>query len=675
MNQKKRLLFWLPVAAVLLQLSACHEEIDTSSRYTFRGETVASVLLDHPELYGDFTYILQRSGRLSMLKAYGTYTCFAPTNDAMKRFLVEQDSIWRASLLPGSKREVWTGVTSPVLEELSDSMCQVIAGTHILMKKMATFDLGGDVVPERNLCDRYLTLDFEVDENLRSILLINGAPILMGDQDVENGVIHTVGRVLNPSANTLPVQIEDTPFLTIFSDALRITGLEADLQQYIDATYKQKNETFPRKRYFGYTAFCEPDSVFHASGIYNVDDLYRQSRMWYPEAVDPDFKSPDNALHKFMAYHLLDVKLLYTRAVFHDLKGFCMGNQVFNSEVNAYKTSDREEFFETKQGTMLKISKPLSCSEIYGTEMLLNFSRDCIAADPWQSQWGSRGAYANVHVLNPSDVKHSPDTYPGYSQEALNGTILLIDHPLIYDEDLMAGHVLNQIIRLDVSAMIPEVINNNVRWCSNPDFELQYYYNYMMIPYGYSDHVRFYGTGNSTGGFRYLGTSDTYISYENDEWIIDGGGDLALRLPCVPAGTYELRLAFNTGPTRGIIQYYLDDVATGIPVDMSIMADNPRVGWVLDDQTDDNGMANDKQMKNRGYLKGASSFKVNSGARSARNSNACLRLVITTKYLSDRPHWIRVKGINQNGIGLDYFELVPVGWLRNDNVSAEEKRK
>ena len=664
----------LALLSVLL-FSACHENIDTSSRYTFRGETVASLLIDNPDLYSDFTYILQRSGRLSMLKAYGTYTCFAPTNEGVRRFLVEQDSIWRASLEPGSKRVIWTGITSPVLEELSDSMCQVISDTHILMKKMATFDLGGDVVPERNLCDRYLTLGYEVDENLRGVLYINGARIIQGDQDVENGVVHTVGGVLNPSANTLPVQIEDTPFLTIFSDALRVTGLEADMQQYIDLTYKQKNDTYPRKRYFGYTAFCEPDSVFHALGIYNVDDLYRHAREWYPEAADPDFKSPDNALWRFMAYHLLDVKLLYTRAVFHDLKGLCFGLQVFNSEVNAYKTSDREEFFETKQGTMIKISKPLSCREQYGTEMLLNFSRDCIGPDPWECTWGRRGAYANVHVLNPVDVKSMPDKYPGYNQEALNGTILLIDHPLIYDEDLMAGHVLNQIIRLDVSALIPEVINNNVRWCSNPDYELQYYYNFMYLPYGYSDHVRFYGEGNSTGGFRYLGTSDTYISYENDEWIIDGGGDLALRFPRVPAGTYEIRLAFNTGPTRGIIQYYMDDVATGIPVDMSIMADNPRVGWVLDDDTDDNGMANDKQMKNRGYLKGASSFKVNAGAKSARNSNACLRLVITTKYLTEGIHWIRVKGINENGIGLDYFELVPVGWLRNDNISVEEKRK
>ena len=670
-----RLRHLLFVLLTVLILSSCHEEIDTSLRYTFRGETVASVLLGSPDLYSDFTYILERSGRLSMLKAYGTYTCFAPTNDAVCRFLVEQDSIWRESLKPGSKREVWTGITSPVLEELSDSMCSVIAGTHILMKKMATFDLGGDVVPERNLCDRYLTLSFDVDENLRGVLLINGAQIIEGDQEVENGILHTVGGVLNPSANTLPVQIDDTSFLTIFSDALKLTGLEADMQKYIDQTYKQKNETFPRKHYYGYTAFCEPDSVFHACGIYNVSDLYRKSLEWYPDATDPDFKSADNALYKFMAYHVLNVKLLYTRAVFHDLKGFCMGNQVFNSEVNSYNTVDREEFFETMQGTMIKISKPLSCRDVYGTEMLLNFSRDCISVDPWQCQCGKTGAYANVHVLNPVDVRNMPERYPSYNQEALNGTILLIDHPLIYDEDLMAGHVLNQIIRLDVSALIPEVINNNVRWCSNPDFELQYYYNFMYLPYGYSDHVRFYGEGNSTGGFRYLGTSDTYISYENDEWIIDGGGDLALRFPRVPAGTYEIQLAFNTGPTRGIIQYYMDDVATGIPVDMSIMADNPRVGWVLDDNTDDNGMANDKQMKNRGYLKGASSFKVNSGARSARNSNACLRLVITTKYLSEDVHWIRVKGINENGIGLDYFELVPVGWLRNDNISAEDKRK
>ena len=122
----------------LFCLTGCVEEIDTSNRFTFKGETVGSYLEKHDELYGSFNYVLNRSGLLSLLKAYGSYTCFAPTNEAMKRYLIEQDSIYKASLLPGSRRVVWTGITSPKLEDLTDSMCTVIAKTHVLPQGFLT---------------------------------------------------------------------------------------------------------------------------------------------------------------------------------------------------------------------------------------------------------------------------------------------------------------------------------------------------------------------------------------------------------------------------------------------------------------------------------------------------------------------------------------------------------
>ena len=267
-------------------LTGCVEKIDTSNRYTFMGETVGSFLQKNDDLYGDFNYILDRAGLMSLLKAYGSYTCFAPTNEAMERYLFEQDSIYRASLLPGSRRVVWTGITSPKLEDLSDSMCTVIGNTHVLPKAFLTTEMEGDVVPAMNLNDRFLTMSFGVDEDLHSVMYINGAKLTIYDQEQENGVIHTVADVLNPSTNTLPTQISEMPFLSIFSDALARTGLEDSLQLYKDETYKDADLwasnadmnggslPYPPNRYYGYTAFCEPDSVFHANGIWNIDDLY-----------------------------------------------------------------------------------------------------------------------------------------------------------------------------------------------------------------------------------------------------------------------------------------------------------------------------------------------------------------------------------------------------------------
>ena len=41
--------------------------------------------------FSDFKTILERSNYLSMLKTYGHYTVFAPTNEAIRQFLQEND--------------------------------------------------------------------------------------------------------------------------------------------------------------------------------------------------------------------------------------------------------------------------------------------------------------------------------------------------------------------------------------------------------------------------------------------------------------------------------------------------------------------------------------------------------------------------------------------------------
>jgi uncharacterized surface protein with fasciclin (FAS1) repeats len=681
---------------VVLFAASCVEEMDTSNRYTFTSETVGSHLLANDDIYHDFNHILQRSGKLSLLKAYGTYTCFAPTNEAVQRFLFEQDSIYRASLLPGSPKVMWTGVTSPVLEELSDSMCRVIACSHILPATLLTTEMEGDVVPSMNLNDRYLTMTYGVDEDLHSVLYINGARIITPDCEVENGVVHTVSAVLNPSTNTVPTQIAEIPFLTIFSEALTVTGLEDAMQLYKDETYTDGDKfapnadmgggtmRYPPNRYFGYTAFCEPDEVFHRIGIWNIDDLYRQCRVWYPTATDSDFRSPNNALHRFMAYHLLDRHLLYTRLVFYNVKARG-GGVAFNSEAHYQTGNDRTEYYETMQGTLLKIIIPRS-SNVMGSDMdgversyrntiFLNYASEATSASsPFDCKVGDISV--NIRIMDPEEVKANPERFPDFNQEALNGSIHLIEQPLVYNEDVMAGYVLNGILRIEYSALLPELTNNHMRWYdgsagikfgSSAGFH---------IPNGYSDRLKIY---SDECRLSYYVPNDGYDEYQGDFCICKGQYDFAYRLPPVPAGTYEIRTSYIAGGDRGIVQFYVDDEITGIPVDNRIYADNPRIGYVSDHLTDDNGIANDKQMKNRGYLKLPTGYWAPYVAGPARKYTHGVRLVITTKYLTEGEHWLRIKNVHESDSGSDfynhdYIELVPTGWLRREDLTLEEKR-
>ena len=703
MKLKNHLLTILTAVTLLtvvgMSVVSCVEDIDTSNRYTFTGNTVASYLEEHSDVFSSFITILKRGGKFNLMKAYGTYTCFAPMNDAIDRFLFEQDSIYKASLLPGSKRVIWTGVTSPNLEDLSDSMCTVIAQTHIIPATYLTTEMEGDVVPTMNLNDRYLTMSYGTDSLQHSLLFINGAQVVTSDEEVENGVVQVINAVMNPSSETVPTVIEHMKFLSIFSEALEKTGLEEKLQPYKDFSYTDGDKKapniyrdqqcpYPPTRYFGFTAFVEPDSVYQAAGIYNMDDLFNQCKKWYPNSSDDDnFKSPNNALYKFVAYHLLDRKLLYTRLVCYKIK--C--GSYFNSESVYLTRADRYDYFETMQGTMLKVIQPLSnathgvCDDgvdrSYSQCVFLNYTKDpdliAAAPGPFNVTCGPRNIPVNIRVMEPTTVSSNKTKYPNFQQEALNGSIHLIDHFLIYDEDVMSGYVLNEIIRIDFSSIAPEYTNNNIRWSdgNNINFASRGDYEF-YIPGTYSDRIKY---NHEEAYLYYLSPHNSWTNYMGDECMAIGPADVSYRLPHVPPGTYEMRFGYQGMTNRGITQFYFDNEITGIPVDLRLSATgNPRIGWVSDAQTDDNGVINDKQMKNRGFLKGSTQYYAY--GHLARHEDSVIRLVLTTKYLDGGDHWFRAKNVNENDDGLDqfmhdYIEFVPVGWLRNENISLDEKRK
>lgn len=660
-------------AIAIMALSGCKEHIEEGARYTFTGHTIASFLEENEEIYSSFIDILDRGGRLSLMKAYGQYTCFAPTNDAVARYLYEQDSIYRASLVDDNPNDiVWTGVTSPELSELSDSMCKVISQTHLLPAIYLTTDMEGDIIPTMNMNDRYLSLSYDVDENNLNVLLINGTgEIIAKDEEVENGVVHTIASVLTPSTNTVPAQMLEHDYYHIFGEALEMTGYDEQLQLYKDESYTEGDLKangiwkdsplcpYPENRYFGFTAFIETDQVYHENGIYNFDDLVEKCKEWYPNA-DPNapFTSKDNPVNQFIGYHLLDRKLPYSRLVCYKINPHAN----FNSEKDLVNYSDRNEYYETMNGRLMKVTMPRSNSKLQ-TTILINYTKDTDA---------SVEDYMNVKVYEPNEFREVDTLYAGFVAEALNGTIHAIDKILLYNEDVMAGRVLNSTIRIDASSLCSELTNNNIRWhyfTHSSDGEVYIPHTYCKNMKVYTEETRQY----------YLSPHTSWFNYQGDEMMTLGSFDFAYKLPPVPAGTYEIRLGYSANSHRHIVQFYIDGEVAGIPVDLRISSTDHAIGYVPDASTEDNGITNDKEMKNRGYLKAPTSYRGNGENNIARDDPGIIRKVITTKYLSAGEHWIRFKNVNPNDDGTaqfmhDYFEIVPVTFIRNENLSLAEKR-
>lgn len=656
---------------VLLTMGSCRENIDEGARYTFTGHTIASFLEENEDVFSSFIEILDRGGRLNLMKAYGQYTCFAPTNDAITRYLFEQDSIYKSTL--NSENPVWTGITSTELSELSDSMCKVIAQTHLIPQVYLTTDMEGDIIPTMNMNDRFLSLDVTVDANSHSVLLINGTgEIIAKDEEVENGVVHTISSVLNPSANTVPAQIAAHEYFKIISEAIEKTGYADLLQLYKDESYTDGDKKalgiysnsplcpYPANRYFGYTAFLEPDQVFFDAGIYNFEDLKAKCAEWYPEAdVNAPLTSEENPVNQFVGYHLLDRKLAYSRLVCYKINP----HSNFNSEKDLINFSDRNEYYETMNNKLMKLTMPRSNPK-YQTTILINYSRD---TDP------TVDPYMNTIVHNPQDFRVLDTLYADFAAEALNGTIHAIDKILIYNEDVMGGRVLNDIIRVDFSAICSELTNNDIRWnyfTHSSDGEVYIPHTYCKNMKVYTDETRHY----------YLSPHTSWANYQGDEMMTLGSFDFAYKLPPVPAGTYEIRMGYSANSNRHIVQFYIDNEVAGIPVDLRILGSHPTINWVADAQTEDNGIQNDKEMKNRGYLKGPITFRNTSETGLARDYDGDLRKVIITKYLGEGEHWLRFKNVNENDDGNaqfmhDYLEIVPMTFLRDETLSLDEKRK
>ena len=238
----------------------------------------------------------------------------------------------------------------------------------------------------------------------------------------------------------------------------------------------------------------------------------------------------------------------------------------------------------------------------------------------------------------------------------------------------MVGQVLNCIMRFDMAGICPELTNNSIRW--------KYLHNLtsqadIFIPHDYCENVKVYS--ENTRLF-YLPPHSGWADYQGDEMMAKGVFDLAYRLPPLPTGVYEIRLGYTANSLRGIVQVYLDDEVTGIPINLTYTGSHPKINWKADEEDDEMNITRDKEMYNRGFLKGPKSFFEYAKNKTARSHQDCLRAVIAKKNLAgDEEHWLRFKDVNQLGAGKgefmhDYIEIVPIDYLNSLDVTEEEKR-
>lgn len=580
---------------VVLAFTSCIEKEQAFT--TFTGDLIYS-FLKKDTTYSEFVKVVDKAGLKGMLSAYGQYTCLAPTNNAFRRYY----------------KSLGTNFS---FTNLTEAQVDTLARMHIVQNTYLTYNLEVGVLPNSNMMQRFI--EVKIDAMTMKMVLNDSSQIVSKDNEVYNGVVQGIDRILQSSNFQLPDFIKSNPQLSIFSEALVLTRLSDSLRKIEDKNYKMLegyNDDYqnrqvlqPTHRRFAYTAFVESNELLKSYNIKNIADLIQKAKELYPSdnQYDNDYTNRNNSLNKFIAYHLIN-KIIPL-------------NKFFYSD-NATKNYTPDEFLETMLPYHL-----IRASRV-NSQVTLN-----------------SGSTQTAHVLETG------------SKTTINGVYHFVDKILAYTENVEQSLTSTR-FRFDVACLFPELTNNNMRGSRNVCQVRNSTGDSYNLNMGYCDYIK---TNKDTRIMYQAGKKDQWGEFQADDFEIIGPYDFTFRLLPVPPGTYELRYCYAVWVDRSTTQIYFDNKPIGIPIDLTILASNPKMGWIRDSETSDNGYENDKMMRNRGYMKGPTTIISNGGP--ARDDSYKIRVVVGTFTFNNyEAHTLRFKTVLQDAkrnCTLDYFELVP----------------
>lgn len=614
---------------LLMNFAACDSDDIDGNLYTKIVPNIGEYLGSYPSDYSEFTAILDTTGVLGLLSSYGDYTCFAPDNEAMRRYYQAR----------GKQR--W--------QDFHIDSLKVLAYDHIIMGwvvRANEFPKAGRI-PYIAMSDRYLSIHLQDNGDL---LVNNSARVTERDIEVHNGIIHRISETLNPIRDGILEVIARDSMFSLFYQALEATGLADSLLLEEDKTYDPKQyedlintrpedknwfyEVLPQRRLYGYTILMESNATLAAHGITDLESMIAKAAEIYDEVYPEDagitnLRDRRNSLNRFVAYHLITKELGYSRFI-----------DAYDTD-HMIKTRDMYEYIETMcPNTLLEVVKRRSQNGLN----LIN--------------WVPETGYSVQIVRSNAD------------KEAGNGVYHEIDNLLVYSKDV---HTMlsTKRLRFDSASLFDELANNNMRGRGVSDPEVRF-----VIPRGYLKRV----TSSEQTTLCYLSGYPLYQDYEGDEFFLRAKKgrlyDFTIEILPVPEGTYEVRFGYGVEPARGVAQLYFDGEPSGVPLNLGMDATDPSVGYEQpgSNPDDPNGFQNDKMMRNRGYMKAPAVYKAPigtwfNGVENARMHYKPLRRILGIyRFTKAGTHTLGVKGLSGGEFMFDYLEFVPTSILETEDI-------
>ena len=624
-----------------LMLTSCSDEPDSQYFYTFTGEMMSDWLKssERPQ-YSEFAEIVERAGLMDLLSTYGHYTCFAPSNEAVDKFLKGR------------------GLSS--VSQLSDADCDTIARTHLVSYMYTTYDMIGHKLPTVNMLNRYLATEPGFDNDSNAVIFLEKQAHIyfdLKDDSVENGIVQPIDMVIEKSNSYITDLMRENPKISTFYNALKATGVINDVMLVEDENYNPKDHEpyymtsgdaeSDKRRYdapdtkkYGYTFFIEPDELLE-SKYHSFENL--------TDSVNP--------LHRFVQYHILNM----IAAGADDLTPQEIPNKPpFDGAIGIDETlvNPCDWHYTLLPHTMIKVDKVTVSKYLGGCKKGQRYINR--RYDAKYNFIGQR--------IEPNDDE--------YDHDGINGHYFYVDDIVAFTKNVQ-DIIHNVRIRMDFNTVFPEFITNGLRILGDPfqqrSTEDKYGRNW-YFPDGYLDGVT--STNCKLTWRRPISWADIYMW---DEFNLTGNYDITFRLPPVPFdGEWQVRLGYTQQNSRGVAQIYIDNIPQGIPLDMTIKLDDDYyIGEDFIDNIDDyDNMAPEekaeyyKSLKNLGVYPHPRSLFCDNGGQGSKAYNITynigIRRIISQSYLdSTKDHYMRIrvasdgKQGNNNEFALDFLELVP----------------
>jgi uncharacterized surface protein with fasciclin (FAS1) repeats len=234
--------------------------------------------LSNCSLYSEILTITKYKG---FLNAYGTYTCFVPTDAAVKKFIEEQKGS-SATLADFNTKE-------------DTLLLKRIVKYMTVSDTVATSEFTDGKFPYPSMYGQYFTSSSSSTGSGVAYILNGSVNVIQSNIRLSNGLIHTVDKVMIPEMLTISQKISSMSGYSIFIDAMKATG-------WYDSLNYDCLET-NNERYM--TLLAESDETYKQYGISTFDDL--KARMNYIPYTDPDDSLAylKDSLYLYVSYHIL----------------------------------------------------------------------------------------------------------------------------------------------------------------------------------------------------------------------------------------------------------------------------------------------------------------------------------------------------------------------------------